>query len=87
MRLLSFCIKAVLVVAIVVAVASYLNYLRTGYFWLPSIGSFQIGSSTPNMQTLPPPKDTIYKWREGGEWVYGDAPPESVEAQKVTGDN
>lgn len=86
MRFVSFCFKALLFCAVIVGLASFLNYLRTGYFWVPSILSFEPEFSKPTMQALPQPTETIYKWREHGEWVYGDSPPEGVNAQRVSGE-
>lgn len=86
MRLLAFCFKAILFCAVLIGLASGLNYLRTGYFWIPTIDSVKSGLNKPSMQTLPVPKEAIYKWREQGEWVYGDSPPEGVNAQRVSGE-
>lgn len=90
MRLLAVCLKVVIVILIIFAVISYVNYLKTGRFWVPNI-SFQAVSSpfksfvpSPEMKPLESPKETIYKWREQDEWVYGDTPPAGVDAQLIS---
>ena len=85
MRFIAFCVKALAFCAVLVGLASGLNYLRTGYFWIPTLDSLQSGFNKPKMQSLIAPKETIYKWREHDEWVYGDTPPEGVEAERVSG--
>jgi len=93
MRIFFFLIKGLVIIAIIFAIASYLSYLRTGYFWLPNISFTSVKSSLPFiqsepvMQTLEAPKEDIYKWRENGKWVYGEVPPSGVNAQRVGGDN
>lgn len=92
MRILAFIIKCVVVIVIILAVASYISYLKTGRFWVPTISFSSVKSSlqsfrgAPVMQTLEAPDEDVYKWRVDGEWVYGDSPPEGVDAQRVGGD-
>lgn len=75
------------------AIASYVSYLRTGQFWMPNFSlassklSLPLFKSAPQMQTLEAPKEAVYKWRENGEWVYGDSPPANVDVERVGGDN
>ena len=93
MRIFFFLIKCLVIIAVILAIASYLYYLRTGHFWVPNItyksvkSSLPFTQSEPVMQTLEAPKEEIYKWRENGKWVYGEVPPPGVNAQRVGGDN
>ena len=96
MRILAFVIKYLMLVVVILAIASYINYLRTGQFWLPTVSmssiksslpSFDSVPSAPKMNTLEAPNEAVYKWRVNGEWVYGDTPPAGVDAQRVGGDN
>jgi TRAP-type C4-dicarboxylate transport system permease small subunit len=87
-------IKAVLICALFMAIGSYLVYLRTGTFWMPSFDlsglkqSVKMGS--PKMSTLPKLNELnesgrpVYKWIQNGRWHYGDTPPEGVKAQIIS---
>jgi len=92
MRIIGWIIKLVLIAAIVLAIASYIAYLRTGKFWVPDLSfgnniSIPFSDSVPKMQSLQAPNEPVYKWRERGVWVYGDNPPEGVEAKLITETN
>ena len=87
-------VKAVLICALFMAVGSYLVYLKTGKFWIPSFNfsgvTQSIGLGSPNMSTLPQLSELqetgqpVYKWIQNGRWHYGDTPPEGVKAQIVS---
>ena len=86
--------KTVLICALLLAIASYLGYLRTGQFWLPTIphSVSQLSlpmpesntSSTPaNGNPVEPPTEPTYKWRENGQWHYGDEPPAGAKSISI----
>ena len=86
--------KAVLICGLMLAIASYIGYLRTGQFWLPAIpySLSQLSlpalesntSSTPaNSTPVEAPTEPTYKWRENGQWHYGDEPPAGAKAISI----
>jgi hypothetical protein len=89
-------VKAVLICALLMALGSYLVYLKTGRFWIPSFAVASLIPSTkhdsPNMSPLPKLNELeksglpVYKWIQDGQWHYGDSPPNGVDAQIVSGD-
>ena len=82
-------IKAGIMIAIFMAIASYVVYLKTGKFWKPSWSNVNIsmpellGSGAPNMQSITAPEEPTYKWRQGGQWHYGQKPPKGMDAIRV----
>ena len=87
-------IKAVLICALFMAVGSYLVYLKTGNFWIPSFDlssvSRSISIGSPKMSILPKLEELqktgkpVYKWVQNGRWHYGDTPPKGVKSQIVS---
>ena len=85
-------IKAVLIVALLLALTSYAAYLKTGRFWVPawelprfSMPSFSgMFDDNASMQPITKPTEPTYKWHKDGRWHYGDAPPPDVKAQKIS---
>ena len=81
--------KSVLIVCLVIAIASYATYLKTGKFWLPSFSTSNIKmpsvNSSPTMSALPKLSEMdssnlkTYKWLVNGQWYYGEVPPEGVD--------
>ena len=90
MRIIGLLIKVVLIAALLLAVVSYFVYLNTGKFWVPNLSfvrdnvSIPFSDDEPKMGTLQAPNEPIYKWREGEVWVYGNKPPEGVNATLIT---
>lgn len=88
--ILRLLIKASLVIVVFMAIGSYLVYLKTGEFWKPSWSNINISmptffsQDTPVMESVTVPSETTYKWRQAGQWHYGEKPPEGVEAIKVS---
>jgi len=78
-------IKIGVIVIIVAGAFSYLGYLKTGRFWLPTISSNSLPNFArqPTFESLPQPTKPVYKWRENGRWVYGEKPPRDIEAEQV----
>ena len=86
-------IKAVLIVALLLGLASYAVYLKTGRFWVPNwnVQSLSMPSlsgmfkdQTPSMQPISKPTKATYKWHKDGRWHYGDVPPPGVKAQLIS---
>lgn len=88
--------KSLLIVCLVIAIASYATYLKTGQFWVPSFSTSNIKIpsviSSPKMNTLPKLSELessnqkTYKWLANGQWHYGEAPPEGVKAVLISDD-
>lgn len=85
-------IKAAMILCIVLALGSYLVYLKTGRFWVPSFSASQLSmpfSDEPILDTKPTGKPVTtpsvpsYKWIENGRWHYGEKPPKGVDAIKL----
>jgi len=82
-------IKASLMIVVFMAIASYLVYLKTGQFWKPSWSNINISTPTffsqnvPVMESVTVPSETTYKWRQAGQWHYGEKPPNGVDAIRV----
>ncbi len=85
--LIVYLIKGVLICAVILAIGSYLIYLKTGQFWMPSVNVFNISlpqvEKKQRFKPIPKPTQPIYKWRQGGQWVYGETPPKNVSAERV----
>ncbi|MEM7358030.1 MAG: hypothetical protein AAF431_02915 [Pseudomonadota bacterium] len=86
--------KALLICGLMLAIASYLGYLRTGQFWIPtfpqtisqlSVPEFDLNttSATENRKPVEAPTEPTYKWRENGQWHYGDEPPAGAKAISI----
>lgn len=87
-KIIGYLIKAVVLCVVVFGIGSYLFYLKTGQFWKPDFSSIATPSipsfsRAPKMEPLPVPKETLYKWRKNGRWVYGDKPPKGSKPQPV----
>lgn len=85
-------IKAAMILCIVFALGSYLVYLKTGRFWVPSFSTPNISmpfSGKPILDKKPTgtpvtkPNSPSYKWIEGGRWHYGEKPPKGVDAIRL----
>ena len=81
--------KGVIIFVVIMAVISYLAYLRTGVFWVPTVSNFSLPflrlDSQPSIEgtkvSFDGRKNPTYKWLENGRWHYGDVPPEGVESE------
>lgn len=87
--MIRFLAKTLVVIAVIFSCISFVNYLQTGQFWVPAVSRtapswLPFVDSTPSLQSLRSPEETIYKWREQGQWVYGPTPPEGVSAELVS---
>lgn len=85
-------IKAAMILCILLALGSYLSYLKTGKFWVPSFSAPSISmpfSNKPVLDKKPSavpvtsPSVPSYKWIENGRWHYGEKPPKGVDAIKL----
>jgi len=92
--MLRIALKALIILFLCFAIGRYLVYLKTGRFWMPSFSSSDIKApelslpqfgkpSYTDFSTSNTPKSKTYKWRENGQWVYGDTPPEHVNAIRI----
>ena len=86
-------IKGVVIVMLLLAIASYAAYLKTGRFWIPewnvqslSMASFSsiFKQQTVSMEPISKPTERTYKWQKDGRWHYGDAPPPNVKAELIS---
>ena len=87
-------IKSILICIIMIAIASYATYLKTGQFWVPSFNLPDLKmpkvNSSPKMNSLPKLADMenanqkTYKWLDKGKWHYGEAPPKGVDAELIS---
>ena len=86
-------IKAVLIVALLLALASYAVYLKTGRFWIPAwnLQSLSMPSyssmfkpQTATMEPISKPTEPTYKWQKDGSWHYGNVPPPDVKAELLS---
>lgn len=84
-----FLIKLCVIVAICFAVGSYLVYLKTGCFWMPSWSNVNIsmpaflGGGDATLEPVTSPTEPTYKWWANGQWNYGQTPPEGVNAIRL----
>jgi len=86
-------IKSILICIIIIAIASYATYLKTGQFWIPSFDLPDLKMpkviSSPKMNSLPKLSEMensqkTYKWLDKGKWHYGEAPPKGVDAELIS---
>ena len=88
--MLKFVFKGLLLCLVIIGVAAYIGYLRTGQFWLPTLKLPQLSMFNPDsrikMSTLQPPAEPTYKWQIQGRWHYGAVPPDGVDAILISAD-
>jgi hypothetical protein len=86
-----------MVCIIIFAATSYLTYLRTGVYWLPTLSNLNLPVMPSFDSLLPSPstsqgseadfkesKNPTYKWLSNGRWHYGDTPPQGVKAELIS---
>jgi hypothetical protein len=97
--MLKIAIKVLIILFVCVAIGSYLVYLKTGRLFIPWISTLNSPASfsapelsLPKLSSEPSyrdfssnntPQSQTYKWRENGQWVYGDKPPKGVDATRI----
>ena len=86
--MLKILFKGTLLCMVLIGVAAYIGYLRTGQYRLPALKLPQLFLPNPvgeiNMSAVQAPAEPTYKWRINGRWYYGDVPPQGVDALLIS---
>lgn len=82
--------KTAIIAFLCFAIGSYLVYLKTGRLFVPKLTKPEISLPSildkpaySDFSSIEAPKVETYKWRENGQWKYGDTPPKNVDAIRV----
>lgn len=84
--MLKLTLKAIAIVIVALAGISYLAYLRSGNYWLPSVTNPSwpiLSRDHESAVETPRISQPAYKWLVNGRWVYGDKPPAGVDARAI----
>lgn len=75
--------KALAVGVVIAAVIIYAAYLKTGRFYVPAFSMPHWFAGSPKMEALEAPDEPTWRWRENGQWHYGDKPPVGTAAERI----